>query len=352
MNKKYQIFVSSTYQDLIEEREQVIKAVLEMGHIPVGMEMFSAADEEQWKIIARQIDEIDYYVIIVAHRYGSTTTEGISYTEKEFNYAVSKGIPVLGFVIDDSAPWPKSRFESDSKGQKKLGDFKKKVKTRLIQFWKNKEELHGRFSIALMKTISTTPRTGWARADEVSGPEVMKELTRLSSENATLRAEIGRLAIANASQNDAVRNAVKIMAKNDFKFQVRTTSQWTQAKFFERTLADIFEIAAINLISENSSNGFAQNIALKCVGNKYFKEWPIGRNITSEIIADLAALDLVEPSKKKHPISDNATYWSLTSLGKQVLKEIRRVRLEEGLMSHPDQKNGDASSPRAEVKEA
>ena len=57
MAVKYQVFVSSTYEDLKIERDVVIKAVLEMGHIPVGMEMFSAADDEQWKVIARHIDE-------------------------------------------------------------------------------------------------------------------------------------------------------------------------------------------------------------------------------------------------------------------------------------------------------
>jgi hypothetical protein len=48
MNVKYQIFVSSTYEDLKDERNEIIKACLNMGHIPVGMEMFNAADEEQW----------------------------------------------------------------------------------------------------------------------------------------------------------------------------------------------------------------------------------------------------------------------------------------------------------------
>lgn len=47
MNVKYQIFVSSTYEDLKDERNEVIKACLNMGHIPVGMEMFNAADEKQ-----------------------------------------------------------------------------------------------------------------------------------------------------------------------------------------------------------------------------------------------------------------------------------------------------------------
>ena len=49
MNKKYQIFVSSTYEDLKEERDLVIEAILEMGHFPVGMEMFSTGDEQQWE---------------------------------------------------------------------------------------------------------------------------------------------------------------------------------------------------------------------------------------------------------------------------------------------------------------
>lgn len=336
MSKKYQVFVSSTYQDLKDEREQIIKAILEMGHIPVGMEMFSAADEEQWKIITRQIDDIDYYVIVVAHRYGSTTPEGVSYTEKEFDYAVSKGIPVLGFVIDDSAPWPKEKIEESTKGQKKLADFKKKTKGRIVQFWKNKEELHSRVSISLMKAFTAYPRTGWARADEVTGPEVTKELTRLSSENATLRAEINLIRQIRLEQKDEVRSVIKILSNNSRNITVRTTQKWEEGKKFDCSLADIFHYCAPNLIAENSSLRVAQNIALSLVSTKYFTSWPIGRNVVSDMIADLASLDLVEPSKKKHSVSDNDDYWSLTKLGKQVLKEFRRVRLEEGLTSAPE----------------
>jgi hypothetical protein len=98
---KYQIFVSSTYEDLKEERDTAIKAILETGNIPVGMEMFSAGDEQQWELIKRQIEDCDYYVVIVAHRYGSMDGN-ISYTEKEYDFAVEKKIPILGFVIDDA----------------------------------------------------------------------------------------------------------------------------------------------------------------------------------------------------------------------------------------------------------
>lgn len=101
MNKKYQFFISSTYEDLKEERNAAIHAILTMNQFPVGMEMFSAANEEQWQIIKEAIDDSDYYVLIVANKYGSVIETGedagISYTEKEFNYAVEKGIPVLAF---------------------------------------------------------------------------------------------------------------------------------------------------------------------------------------------------------------------------------------------------------------
>lgn len=335
MTKKYQIFVSSTYKDLVEEREQVIKAVLEMGHIPVGMEMFSAADEEQWKIIARQIDEIDYYALIVAHRYGSVTAEGIGYTEKEYDYAIEKGVPILGFVIDDSAPWPRDRCESEAKAQQRLTMFKSKVKSRLVNFWSTKDDLHGKFSISLMKAITGNPRTGWIRADQVTGAEVTKELTRLSSENASLREQIEKARKREDSQQDEVRSAIRILSANTRSLGARTNEKptWAEVTYKKVTLADVFHWTAKSLIVENSSEDVGKNIALHLEGTKYSSHYPIGKNIIVDILADFAALDLVEPSKKKHSVSDKASYWALTKLGKQVLKEFRRVLLEEGIQA-------------------
>ena len=85
MEKKYQVFISSTYIDLVEARKKVRDAILSMYHFPVGMEFFGAANEEQWQIISETIDSSDYYVLIVGQRYGSVIPEGhhnagISYT--------------------------------------------------------------------------------------------------------------------------------------------------------------------------------------------------------------------------------------------------------------------------------
>jgi hypothetical protein len=101
MDKRYQVFISSTYADLKEERRAVIQAVIEMDCLPAGMELFPAADEEQFEFIKRVIDDCDYYLLIVGGRYGSTTPDGIIYTEKEYDYAVHRGLKVIALIHEN-----------------------------------------------------------------------------------------------------------------------------------------------------------------------------------------------------------------------------------------------------------
>lgn len=49
MEKKFQIFISSTYEDLKEERAKLVATILKDYHFPIGMEMFSADNVEQWE---------------------------------------------------------------------------------------------------------------------------------------------------------------------------------------------------------------------------------------------------------------------------------------------------------------
>ena len=50
MDKRYQVFVSSKYVDLVEERQRVIQTLLEADCIPAGMELFPATDVEQFNL--------------------------------------------------------------------------------------------------------------------------------------------------------------------------------------------------------------------------------------------------------------------------------------------------------------
>ncbi len=80
MDKRYQVFVSSTFTDLEKERQEVMQALLELECIPSGMELFPAANEDQWSLIKKVIDDADYYVVVVGGRYGSLGPEGLRET--------------------------------------------------------------------------------------------------------------------------------------------------------------------------------------------------------------------------------------------------------------------------------
>ena len=328
---KYQIFVSSTFDDLKDERSQVIKAVLEMGHIPVGMEMFSAADEEQWKLITRQIDETDYYVVIIGHRYGSMLA-GVGYTEKEYDYAVSKGVPVYGFVVDPTVEPLAKHVDTDASKVAALHKFKSKVKQRPVGFWKSPDDLHGKVSIALMKAFNTTPRIGWTRAASVAGPEVMQELSRLSKENADLRSQLEAAVNQEATDQKAhLQSTIETLKSIPKTFSLREQGKNTWDVKVETTLFSIFAALAPEMMVEISVPDAATYVALTYKPQPEMvlsPSAPVALNTMRLLIADMASLELVEPSKKKHPVSDKEVYWSLTSFGFGVLKLDRALRLE------------------------
>ena len=302
-----------------------------MGHIPVGMEMFSAADEEQWKIITRQIDETDYYVVILGNRYGSIS-EGISYTEKEYDYAVGKGIPALGFVIDSSVESLAKNTDKDDEKIAALAKFKAKVKQRPVGFWKTADDLHGKVSIALMKAFNTTPRTGWSRATSIAGPEVMQELSRLSRENSDLRNQLSAAknteAIDRRAHLQARIGTLKSISKT---LVLREKGKKTWDIEVETNLFEIFCHLAPDMMVEISiaSASIFLGVMYKPKDvTDLSSDAPIPINHVGLYFADLASLDLVEPSKKKHQVADKGSYWSLTQEGIDVLKLHRATRLE------------------------
>lgn len=191
MDKRYQVFVSSTYTDLKEERRAVIQTVIELDCIPAGMELFPATEEEQFAFIKRVIDDCDYYLLIIGGRYGSVAVDGVSYTEKEFDYAVNRRLPVIALVHEDPGQIVLAKSEQDPALREKLEQFKKKVCTgRVVKPWRNAHELPGFVSQSLSSTIHRFPAIGWVRADKVANEEILAEINDLRKSNADLAAAL------------------------------------------------------------------------------------------------------------------------------------------------------------------
>ena len=334
MDKRYQIFISSTFSDLKDERNKVMKTIMSLDCIPAGMELFPAMDEEQFEFIKRIIDDSDYYLLIVGARYGSMDENGVSFTEKEYDNAVSKGIPVIAFLHHDISSLPMAKADVDAELRKKLEAFRKKVETgRLVQYWRNADDLNAKVAVSLPKTIKMFPRTGWVRANLQSNAESLQEMNELRKELAELKAYKEQrersfgyaVDIAEMDEEFTInvresQLSVFMESKNDTsKLPLRITHSWIEwfkmiavkldEHFHYSGNRDIFHII-ISVIQENENiqNEFADIESQDLATMKY-------QFITYGLI-----------NEEKHYDEE---IWNLTKKGKKLLAQLMCVKTKK-----------------------
>jgi Domain of unknown function (DUF4062) len=160
----YAVFVSSTFKDLVTERQNVVSAVLSSGQFPLAMENFPAASQEAWGQIETKLLRSDYYVLVSAGRYGSSGEGDLSYTEREYDRAVELNLPILAFIHKELGELPSKFVEKDAVGARRLERFHKKVLERhSVAFWTTAEDLKFAVFQALSNAVSNNPRPGYRR---------------------------------------------------------------------------------------------------------------------------------------------------------------------------------------------
>ncbi|MEA5533100.1 GUN4 domain-containing protein [Crocosphaera sp. XPORK-15E] len=170
--KRLQVFVSSTYLDLIEERQIAVQGILAAGHIPAGMELFTAGDRSQWEVIKQWIDQSDVYLLILGGRYGSIEpTTGKSYIHLEYEYALEKSIPVFSCVIRnaDKRAMEKGDIQTylERNNTDKYNEFKKLVTSKMVTFWENHSDIERSIILTLKEFEKRDNIIGWVRGNKV-----------------------------------------------------------------------------------------------------------------------------------------------------------------------------------------
>lgn len=327
MNKRYQVFISSTFADLKEERSKVIQTIMELDCIPAGMEIFPAIDEEQFEFIKRVIDDCDYYILIIGGRYGSLSDDGVSYTEKEYNYALEKGIKVIALVHGNPDSIPLGKSEKDNVLRQKLDEFKQKVTTgRLVKFWSNSEELAGLVALSLSKTIKTYPAIGWVRGNTTSNIEALEELNQQRKLNDDLRKELDKLKQNLDTQpifDDLadLNEEIIVKGKNGGKY----SSTWQIAISWQ----DIFYLISPYLL-ENPIDSTVKEKLTRELFNKINNNGGYAPSINSEIYETIKIqfklLKLVKISYSKGTDGRMGLFWQLTKSGENLMYDLRGVR--------------------------
>jgi len=327
MIKRYQVFVSSTYADLKDERSRVIQTLMEMDCIPSGMELFPAADEEQFEFIKKVIDDCDYYLLIIGGRYGSTTEEGVSYTEKEYDYAIQKGLKVVALLHGQPDDIPVGKTDKDAALAERLAAFRAKVETnRLVKYWKTADELPGIVSLSLSKTIKTYPAAGWVRGGSSASSEILQELNAVRKQNEEFR-EL--LAAANARDVPKIADIAGL--DEQFALKGKYQNQYQGQKFSWQsslTFGQMFALIAPYLI-EHPNDGIVKSKLTRSV-LKSQEHDPHDCEIEDQLYQTfkihLKALGLIDLKYTSATKGGVALFWSLTPKGEQVMTELRVVR--------------------------
>jgi hypothetical protein len=192
---RYQIFVSSTFKDLIDERRAVLDAILKLNQFPAGMEIFPAVNDTAWEHIEKVIKDSDYYVLIIGGKYGSIDAEsGLSYTEKEYDFAVSNNIPILAFTHSDEDSIPSGKVEKTDEIREKLKKFKQKVGNKHHwNYWKSLDELKGNVISSLSQSFVMNPQKGWVKAGGIEKSELLESYVELQKKHDKLLEENQKL---------------------------------------------------------------------------------------------------------------------------------------------------------------
>lgn len=241
--KKLQIFVSSTYLDLIDEREAAVEAILSSKHIPAGMELFRAGNTSQWETIKRWINESDIYMLILGGRYGSIEPKsGKSYTQLEYEYAIEQGIPLFAVILEESFLHKKAAeksyeaFEKDNKdGYEK---FKKLVEAKLVKYVEDCKDIKLAIKDSISELEEECELIGWIRSNEGETGQLLQQLNEARLECDNLRSELQEYKVRIESNQLA-----STLSSGEEKTKIRYSNSFgSELAYVEITWNEIFII--------------------------------------------------------------------------------------------------------------
>jgi len=328
VDKRYQVFVSSTFEDLQDERREVMQALLSLDCIPTGMELFPAADEESWELIKRFIAGCDYYIVIVGGRYGSKAPTGKSYTEMEYDYAVEAGLPVLAFLHKEPGIIPANKTESTEEGRTALKAFREKIEAaKHANYWRVAEGLSGSVAISMSRSMKIKPRVGWVRADQVADESAAQEILGLRRKIDDLNAHIAQTELTAPTGTEGLAKGDDVILLH-FRYEVHQDYSDCAESF---SWNEIVSVLGPILIVQATEGALKDKFA-EVVRNRFkdrsdaqiFRAYMRDEEF-QKVKIQLRALGLIQEVKDKSG-GGNSTVWTLTPYGDRVMTQIAAIR--------------------------
>lgn len=222
IDKRYHVFICSSGTDMQAERVVLSQALVSQGFFSWGLEQRTPLTTA---FARRQIDDCDYFILLLGSCYGDLSASGVSYMHLEYIYAVTKQKPIIILMHEDPDGRPTELQEKTAEGRSKFKDFRQQLQRErdVVASYRNARDLEMAVRHVMPQMVERTPAHGWIRPQNTQ--QLQDEIDQLRQKVAQLEMQTGVvksdpfLQIPRVHRNDAFTFDYKMHAYQDGNFK-------------------------------------------------------------------------------------------------------------------------------------
>ena len=212
LDKRYQVFISTSGSEMQPERIVLSQTLVGMGFFSWGLENRTPLSTT---FARRQIDDCDYVVLILGSQYGEQSVSGVGYMHLEYIYAVTKQKPIIVFMHEDPDSRDPALHDEKLELREKFKEFRKLLQQEVDQVftYRSLRDLELAVRLNMSQILERYPVLGWVRPQNTQ--VLNDEIERLKAKVVQLETEVG------AREADPFSNVEKVSMHEDFSFEYR-----------------------------------------------------------------------------------------------------------------------------------
>lgn len=212
LDKRYQVFISTSGAEMQPERIILSQTLVGMGFFSWGLEQRTPLNTA---FARRQIDDCDYVVILLGSQYGEQSVSGVGYMHLEYIYAVTKQKPIIVFMHEDPASRDPSLHDTKPELQEKFKEFRQLLQQEADQVfcYRTLRDLEMAVRLNMPQMLERYPVSGWVRPQNTQA--LHDEIDQLKAKVAQLERDGGTREV------DPFLSLPKVSMHEVFSFEYR-----------------------------------------------------------------------------------------------------------------------------------
>jgi len=185
IDKRYHVFISTTEADMHAERVVLSQTLVSQGFFSWGLEQRTPLTTA---FARRQIDDCDYFILMLGSRYGELSASGVSYMHLEYIYAVTKQKPILVLMYEAPEGRAEEFQDKTQEGKLKFLDFRRQLQRErdMVMTFRDLRDLEIAIRHTMPQFLNRYPAQGWIRPNQ-------QQVQQLQDENEQLRQKLTQL---------------------------------------------------------------------------------------------------------------------------------------------------------------